>query len=487
MNNKVYLLMPFVAAEEAHVSPVQEAIDGEHIPLGIYYVASYLREHGYEVKVTDALALRLTEAQVAQEIEEFSPSFVGISATTVLFPRAASIAGMIKRRFPHVTTILGGRHITSNVEHAMSFPAFDFGVVGEGEITARELLDALSAQEPLSGVQGIVYRDAEGGLVHTAPRAFVEDLDTLPFPAFDLIPDIDVYKPPLFLHKAKPLLSMITSRGCPSKCTFCAVSMGKAYRKRSARNIFDEIKLLVRRYGVREIDFLDDNFLLDKERVYELFNLLRADGISLHWSCMARISSVDYEFLQFLRDNGCWTIAFGIESGDRKILKTIRKGLSLRRTAEVLGWCREIGIMTRGFFIIGHPLETVETIDRTIQYALDIPLDIIMTAINTPFPGTQQYDEAERYGTLDKSDLTQFSQSNPVFIPYGLTKEILLDKQREMYVKFYFRPKTMLRLTKIYFGGGWAVRGERLKVFAMTVLLRVRAAFVGVPEQSRGI
>lgn len=478
--------MPFATGEETHSSTVWETIDGEHIPLGIYYVASYLREHGYEVKVTDALALKLTEEDIAKEIESFSPSFVGLSATTVLFPRAASIAGLIKDRFPGITTILGGRHITSNVEHAMSYSEFDFGVVGEGEITSLELLDALTQQKPVSPITGIVYRDEKGTPIYTGERALIEDLDILPFPAFDLIPDIDIYKPPLFLHRAKPLLSMITSRGCPSKCTFCAVSLGKRYRKRSARNIFNEIKQLVRRYNVREIDFLDDNFLLDKPRVYDLFRMLREEGISLHWSCMARISSVDYEYLQFLRDNGCWTIAFGIESGDEKILKTIKKGLSLKKTAEVVGWCRELGIMTRGFFMIGHPLETVETIDRTIDYSLNIPLDIIMTAINTPFPGTQQYEEAEIYGTLDRSDLTQFSQSNPVFVPHGLTAEILLEKQREMYIRFYFRPKTLFRLIKLYLGGGAVSRVERTKVILAVLFMRIRAAF-SMPRQSRGL
>lgn len=486
MNRKVYLLLPPATAEDVHTSPIVDLVDGEYVPLGIYYIAAYLRENGFDVAVTDALTLRLTEGEIAQEIESYAPAFVGIGATTVLFPRAVQVARMIKRRFPHIVTILGGRHITSNVEHAMSFPEFDYGVVGEGEITALELLDALSGQRPVSEIDGIVYRDDNGALVQTGSRALIEDLDTLPFPAFDLIPDIAIYKPPLFLHKAKPLLSMITSRGCPSKCTFCAVSLGKQYRKRSAQNIFDEIKHLVHRYGVREIEFLDDNFLLDKPRVYELFKLLRAEGISLHWSCMARISSVDYEFLAFLRDNGCWTIAFGIESGDETILKTIRKGLSLPKAAKVIGWCRELGIMTRGFFIIGHPLETVETIDRTIDYALSIPLDVIMTSINTPFPGTQQYDEAEKYGTLDRTDLTQFSQSNPVFVPYGLTKEILIEKQRDMYLRFYFRPKQMLRLAQLYFGRGGVARLERLKAVMVAFYLRIRAA-ISMPEQSRGL
>ncbi len=477
MNTKIHLFLPFLSNEEAYSTPVGDMIDGEHVPLGIYYLAGYIREHGYPVAVTDAQATKLTQDQIIEEIRVSDPAYVGISATTVLYPKAVALAQLVKREFPHIVTILGGRHITSNWEHAMSCPAFDYGVVGEGEITAVEMLDALTKGEPLAQIPGVVYRDAAGQPHFTGDRALIEDLDILPFPAFDLIDDVGIYRPPLFMHKAKPLLSMITSRGCPSKCTFCATSLGKTYRKRSAQNIFAEIKDLMARYQIREVDFLDDNFLLDRQRIYDLFDMMRAEGLSLHWTCMARIGSVNYEFLKYLRDNGCWSIAFGIESGDPAILKVIRKGLSLERTEQVLGWCRELGILTRGFFIIGHPTETVETIDRTIDYACKVPLDLIMTAINTPFPGTQQYDEAEKYGTLDKTDWSQFSQYNPVFVPHGLTKDLLVKKQREMYIKFYFRPKHLARLFAFYLTQNQGSRKDRLLAGAQVILLRFRAMF----------
>jgi len=479
MKKKIYLLLPYMPAEEAYSSSVGGIIDGDHVPLGIYYIASFLRENGCDVAVTDAIVQKLTEEDIIDEIESYDPAFVGISATTVHFPKAVSIARRIKKTFPRMVTIIGGRHVTSNMEHAMCCEAFDYGVVGEGEITTLALLDAVSRQAPVSGIEGVVYRDERGKPVYTGPRPFIENLDMLPFPAFDLIPDINAYKPPVFLHKELPLLSMITSRGCPGQCTFCAVSLGKKYRKRSSLNVFEEIKHLVNTYHVREVDFLDDNFLLDKQRIYDLFGMMRSAGLFIHWTCMARIGSVDYDFLKYLRDNGCWSIAFGIESGDEKILKTIKKGLSLKRTGQVAAWCRDLGIVTRGFFIIGHPLETVETIDRTIRFAIDTPLDIIAASFNTPFPGTQQYDEAEKYGTLDKTDLTRFSQFNPVFIPHGLTKEILLEKYKEIHVKFYLRPRIMVRFLKFCLRGGGVGRIERLKVLIMGVWFSFRTVLRG--------
>lgn len=479
MKNRICLIQPCISRVEACSSPVGDILEGEHVPLGIYYIASYLRENGYETKVIDALALRLTEAEIFNEIDDFSTSFIGISATTVAFPYAVALARAAKKRFPLLVTIIGGRHVTSDFSHAMSFGNFDFGVVGEGEITTRELLDALIAGKPVSDVKGVVYRNPAGTPVFTGQREYIEDLDILPFPAFDLISDISIYKPPPFMRKVLPSLSMISSRGCPGKCTFCACSLGKKYRKRSAQNIVKEIKHLVQTYHIREIDFLDDNFLLDKERIYQVFDILRAEGVFIYWSCLARINSVDYAFLKYLRDNGCWTIAFGIESGDEKILKMIQKGLSLDKASRVIGWCRELGIVTRGFFIIGHPLETVESIDRTINYALSIPLDIIMTSINTPFPGTQQYNIAQKYGTLDTSDLTLYSQYDPVFIPRGLTAQILLEKQKEMHIRFYFRPRQIVRILVLYFGQKEVGRLERAHAIMKILFLLIRSALNG--------
>ena len=147
MEKKIYLLLPFISRDKAYSSRVGDIIDGEHVPLGIYYIASYLRENGYAVKATDALALRLSQEDILSDVNDFSPSFIGISAMSVVFPTAVSIAHAFKRRFPNIPIIIGGRHVTSNFEHAMSFQEFDFGVIGEGEISTLELLEVLTSQK----------------------------------------------------------------------------------------------------------------------------------------------------------------------------------------------------------------------------------------------------------------------------------------------------------------------------------------------------
>jgi anaerobic magnesium-protoporphyrin IX monomethyl ester cyclase len=463
---RVYLLYPSISKMERYSSDVG-SVGGEQIPLGIFSLASYLRENGYLVSVTDAEALKLTEEQIVNEVKARSPNFIGISSTTVAFHRALGVASIIKNQFPDTPLILGGPHVTSNVEHAMSFDAFDYGVLGEGEITALELLNRLSNGETVHEVSGIAYRDENGTVKRTSKREFIKTLDMLPIPAYDLIPDIRLYTPPPSNYKTLPVVNIITSRGCPNECTFCDRNVfGRKYRERSAENVFHEIKYLWDHYHIREIAFVDDTFLINKQRIVKLFELLDDAGIHFSWTCMARINNVDYEFLRYLKGNGCWNIAFGIESGDEAILKVIKKHISLQAVKNVITWCSKLKIKTKGFFIVGHPLETVETIDKTISFACSLKLDAVVVTINTPIPGAQQYAEARDYGTLDESDWSKFNYWRPVFVPKGLSEEVLLSKQKEFYMRFYLRPRIVMSYLSSFLGRGGLKRFKSiLKLF----------------------
>ncbi|MBI5212493.1 MAG: cobalamin B12-binding domain-containing protein, partial [Nitrospirae bacterium] len=319
-NMKIVLLYPPISRMERYSSVIGEA-GSQQIPLGIYYLASYLRENGVDVRVTDSEVENLTEDEIIKRIETFSPQFVGVSSTTVAFHRALEIARAIKKHFEHIKIILGGPHITSNVSHAMSYYEFDYGVLREGEITLLELLKTLCDGGSIENVKGIAYRDDDCSLRVTSPREYISDLDILPFPAYDLVKDIMLHAPPPSNYKALPVVNMITSRGCPSQCTFCDRNVfGRKYRERSAENVFAEVKFLIKRYNVKEIVFVDDTFLINKQRLYKIFDLLEREKIYFHWTCMSRINDVDYEFLRFIKAKGCWHISFGIESGDDEIL-----------------------------------------------------------------------------------------------------------------------------------------------------------------------
>ena len=452
--NRISIIYPPISARERYSSDIGNS-GGKQIPLGIYYLASFMRSKNYDVQVTDGEVRNLTTEDILHQIKQFAPDYIGISSTTVAFHRALEVANAIKSTLCSSPIILGGPHVTSNFEHGMSFSAFDFAVLGEGEFSLWELCEALSRKNPLDNVEGIVYRNSDG-LIKTQPRKYIENLDVLPFPAYDLISDISLYNPPPSDYKELPVISIITSRGCPGQCTFCDKSVfGSLYRRRSAENVFEEIQMLRKQYGVREINFVDDTFLIHKQRIYTLFSLLKEANIRVSWTCRGgRIVDVDREYLSFLKDNGCWSIAFGIESGDEDILKLIKKNISLDKVRQVVNWCHELSIKTKGFFILGHPSETKETTDKTIRFALSLKLDDVVTTINTPIPGSMQYSQVSQYGSLDETNWSEYNYWRPVFIPDGLSQEYLLQKHKEFYSRFYLRPRILFRYFLSFFARG---------------------------------
>lgn len=440
---RILLIYPPIRKKERYSSTIGQA-GGNQIPLGVFYLASYLRQFDHEVNVIDGEAHSRSSADILNYIREFKPELVGISSTTVAFHRSLEISTGIKTNWPNLLVVLGGPHISSNVTHAMSFASFDFGVIGEGELTLKHLVDALHNEHDLSSVQGLAYRENRH-LVINSPRTLIDDLSSIPFPAYDLISDISLYTPPPCNFKKQPAINIITSRGCPNLCTFCDRSVfGQKLRHRNPTNIADEIEYLVNTYNVREIAFVDDTFTYNsRKKLRPLFEILNDRGIFFPWTCMSSINTVDIKLLKFMKEHGCSHISFGIESGSEDILKLIKKNTSLDCAKDVINWCAEIGIQTKGFFMIGHPQETHKSMEQTIQLALDLPLNDVVVTINTPIPGSIQYKEAKQYGSLDETDWSKFNYWRPVFVPKGLTQETILSKHKEFYRKFYFRRRIL--------------------------------------------
>ena len=422
-----------------------------HIPLGIYYIASYVRTHGFRAHCIDAEAQNLNNSEIISKIKEITPDIIGLSSTTFSFQGATTLAQEIKITFPHLPIVIGGPHATTNIESVMNNPVFDYLIYGEGEETFVDLLHALKRkgdekkEDVFSSINGLAYRKNDIVIINQ-PRDYISDLDTIPFPAYDLIPDLTVYRPHPANYHFTPIVNVLTSRGCPYNCTFCCRISGQKLRQRSPENVVKEIELLVKQYGVREIAFADETLTIGKQRIQNIFTLLQQKGIQIAWTCTTRVNTVDYKTLAFMKKMGCWQIKFGIESGDESILKIIQKNIDLKTAREVISYCKELKIKTLGYFIIGHPGETKESIEKTIHYALDVPLDDISVMINTPMRGTVQYDEVDQYGTLSSTNTNEFNLLSPIFIPHGLNSNYLIQSQKEMYRRFYFRPKTFFHL-----------------------------------------
>ena len=448
--NRILLVYPPITKLERYSSAIGSS-GGQQLPLGVFYLASYVLSHGFEADVLDAEARNLSYDEIIERLRLGGFGILGISTTTVAFHRALELAQKTKAALPETITIVGGPHVSSQPTHPMEFDAFDFAVRNEGEQTLVELMQAITDDGDFEKIPGLIYRKGRNVVVNKK-RPYIADIDTLPFPAYDLIPDLRHYVPPPCNYKKAPVVNIITSRGCPNQCTFCDNNtFGRKTRMRSAENIIAEIELLMTHHGVKEIAFVDDTFTIRPEFIYELFDLARSRDMHFPWTCMARINTVDENLLCYMKKNGCWHISFGIESSDERILREIRKNIKIKDVEHIIDICHRVGILTKGFFIVGHPLETVETIEKTIDLALRLKLDDVVVTINTPFPGSYQYEHAKEYGILDETSWSKFNCWNPIFIPNGLTRETLIAKHRDFYRKFYLRPRILWRYFSSFF------------------------------------
>ncbi len=418
---------------------------GNTLPsMGLLYLASVVRKNGYKTGVVEASSLGLNYENALKEILSFSPDYVGITATTVSIFHAAKLAGKIKEKNKNIKVIIGGPHLTAVPKETMEmFPVFDYAVIGEGEETIVELLKYLDNGDNTDDVKGIAYRYHQNGSVGiNERRKLIDDLDTIPFPAWDILFDFPKgYHPVAIRCRKYPAAHLLTSRGCPHRCIFCDTSVfSRKYRAFSSGYILEMIKILYNKYGIREILFEDDVFVIFKKRLIEICEGLLKENLKISWSCLGRVHAVKPDILKLMKMAGCWQIGYGIESGDRKILDFAKKAITLEQVEEAVRWTKEAGIHTKGFFILGFPLETEESIMNTINFSKKIMLDDISVNLMTPFPGSEIYNIADKYGKFDK-DWSKMNMLRSVFIPNGLSEDKLNYYSKMMLKEFYLRTR----------------------------------------------
>jgi radical SAM superfamily enzyme YgiQ (UPF0313 family) len=425
---------------------------GQTPPTGLAMLAAVCREKKYSVAIIDAPAINLNSQQVLDKILEFRPKYIGITAVTISIFNAIDIAKLLRDRYPEGKIILGGAHITAapkeTVERFGMF--FDIAVLGEGEVTIIDLLKAFDKKKSLADVKGIAYPDGTGkNLIFNPPREFIEDLDSLPFPAYDLLPDLaKYYSPPAHTVKKFPAALLITSRGCPGMCTFCDNKVfGRRLRCNSADYVIRLILHLKKTYGIKEIQFRDDNFLVFRKRTIELCKKLIRRKIRIEWSCAGRVDMINPEMLQLMKKAGCWQIWYGIESGSDRVLAAIKKNTNQEKISRAIINTKKAGISTGGFFMIGMPTETEADIKKTIDVLLKLPLDEFHISHLAPFPGSEIYSSASQYGYFD-NDWKKMSGWKTIFVPKGLSKKKLVYYSNYAFKKFYFRPRIIFNYIK---------------------------------------
>jgi len=373
----------------ALVNPIQSTGYSQP-PLGLALIAAVLEREGYQVTVLEANALKLPPEDVVPLVSD--ADVVGVTTMTPTINTATAIARYLKKAYPDLPIILGGAHATLLPEETLvTAPEIDILVRGEGEETIIEVLRALEHKQPLSKISGISYRK-DGGVASNPAKSENVDLDSLPFLAYHLLPWRS-YKPHPPHGRALPFAAIVTSRGCPYKCSYCSKPVfGSEFRAQTPERVVEEVAYYKSRFGIKEFAFYDDVFTLDKKRAYAIADEMIKRGLKIHWTCETRVNLVDKELLRHIKQAGCYSVAYGIESGSPEILSTLGKDISLEQAEEAVRLSREIGLQTIGYFMIGSPGESPETIRQTIQFAKKLKLDFAQFSVTTPFPGTKLYE-----------------------------------------------------------------------------------------------
>ena len=439
----------------ADYGPMRSAA-GTYFPLGLGYIAAHVRQHGHDVRLCDPNVEDHSVMALAAAVEQARPTLVGVSFMTPQFFKARDIIAAIKERCPDVPVAVGGAHPNVAPQKTLEeIPGADYAVFGEGEQTTVELLDLLDRNRgDRRQIAGLCWRDGDRIVVNSA-RAPLEDLDRLPFPARDIM-DQSRYRAQSFLPYSNKAMAIITARGCPSRCVFCASGHGMRMpvRSRTIDNVMAEIDLLRSRYGIEYLLIKDDTFTLRGSRVREFCSAIKARHPGLRWHCMGRVNGAQEDLLAEMKAAGLNDIFFGIESGNDEILRRAGKGIRTAQARAAVETCDRLGIRTYGAFILGLPGDTRETMEQTIDFACSLPLTMAGFSILIPYPGTKAFaDHYEPVGD-GRIDYAEFVASTGVHCVKGYTgidgatiaalPGLVAKAQR----RFYMRPARILRLLK---------------------------------------
>lgn len=427
-------------------------------PLSISYIASYLIKNGFSVDIIDNDIENLSNNEIENKIKKLNPICVGITVTTSSTTTTLEIAKIVKNVNPKIKVILGGIQPTTLPQLLLKNNEVDICVIGEGEITSLELLKAFKFNnKDISNIRGIAYKDGKQ-IKFTQPRDLIENLNELPFPAYDLLPMQSYTLPASRRLTDYPIASIVTSRGCPYICQFCSHNtvFKNRVRFRSPENVVEEMKLLRRKFNVREFVFWDDSILLDKNRAKKIFNMIKEELPDIYFTCSSRVDHINEEVAKLMYDAGCRMILFGAESGSQKILDSIKKQTKLAQIEKAVEICKKNKIMSFCSFILGTPEETKETIEETRKFVLELDPDFAIFTIFTPLPGSYYFEEFLKKGLLKlenvdwNSYINLLSSSPPANqIEFNLTKQELINYQKKLFNNFYFRFSYILKRMKM--------------------------------------
>ncbi len=411
-------------------------------PLSLAQIAAVAKSHGHQTILIDANALKLSKDAILNKIKQFKPDILGFTLTTYTLHQSLEWIDFLKEK-TKLPILVGGAHMSFYPKETMMHKSLDYGLIGEAEIVLPNFLKRLDNKQDLLSTPGLVMR-YKGKVLFNNNYKILNNLDDAPFPARELLPNDQYYS---FISKRRNFTAMVTSRGCPFQCIFCEQKL-VPFRQRSAENIFKEILECYQRFGIREIDFFDTTFTINKKRIISLCKLIRKHNLKIVWSVRSRIDTIDKEMLIEMKKAGCIRIHYGIESGDEQVLQNIKKATTIKLVREKISLTKRIGVATFGYFMFGNPGETEETIQKTIKLALSLQLDYAQFSKVSALPGTELYDLWKKHFHQDywkQYILNEKNAKNMRRYGCNVSNKRIENLLQQTYKKFYFRPNQIIK------------------------------------------
>ena len=411
-------------------------------PVGLTYLAGCLQSDGIEVQIIDAKSLNLPYSDINEIVVKEKPDIVGVTVFTSNLKSSLVTCYEIKRAYPLAKIVVGGPHIHPQHREVIEKPYIDFCIRGEGEETLLELTEALSKGKDFAQVKGLTFKK-DNNVIVTPERPFIKDLDSLPFPARDLLKN-QIYRTSIG-DKWGVFTTVTASRGCPFKCHYCSVpQFWPLHRRRSVQNVLQELQEIRHKHEIKNVRFTDELITLNKKWLIEFCRGMVEQGLNedIAWSCDSRVDTVSRTLLEEMKKANCQIIFYGIEFGNQRILDFCHKGTKIAQIHEAIELTREVGIIPTGNFMIGYPTETIETIEDTIKLIKSLKLDFGSVSMVTPFPGSQLYSYCQENNlirTNNWEEYVYFHPRKPVIRINGISDEYLINLYQKAYFELVYK------------------------------------------------
>jgi len=418
-------------------------------PLGLLCIAGLLNANNHNVHIVDYNIEELDYPKFFNFIREKEINAVGISIVTPNVYTSMELSVAIRKKIPEIIIIAGGPHATLMPEQLLTeCTAINYVIQGEGEFRMLDLITSIENRKPVDEMDGLAFMK-DNNITNNPARKFIEDLNVLPPPAWNLV---DILKYSSFMKTSLlPATTMMTSRGCPYQCIYCSKPVtGTRLRALTPENVVKEIEFLIQKYKIKEIIFYDDSFTLNKDRAMKICELIIQKGIKIKWQCETRVNLVNKELLEKMKQAGCYLIAYGIESGSERVLKILKKGITIEQIRIAIELTRKAGIKIIGYFMVGIPGETADEIKQTVKFSKSLDIDFAQYSIATAYPGTELFQIAKSQNKIsgDWSKSIYAWGAAPIMSLSDIPVKELASYTRKAYKSFYFRPSYIIKKIK---------------------------------------